>query len=40
MDQRYSSSYRSNHISSPSLEEENALLRVQCRRVGELEEKV
>jgi regulator of replication initiation timing len=40
MDQRYTSSYRSNHISSPSLEEENALLRVQCRRVGELEEKV
>ena len=40
MDQRHTSSYRSNHLSAPGLEEENASLRAQCRRIGELEDKV
>ena len=40
MDQRYTSSYRSNHLSTNNLEEENAILRVQCRKVKELEDKI
>jgi hypothetical protein len=34
------SPYRSGYISTPSLEEENAILRTKCKKVSELEEKV